>query len=87
MWRRMAIAGLSAALVPVGCGFAGPERSPRPEARPAVHLASSQVTMTGNQGFDRWVAGFRPRALAQGIGAATFDRAFAGAATGRPLRA
>ena len=28
-------------------------------------------------GFDAWVAGFRPRALAQGIAPATFDAAFA----------
>ena len=30
-----------------------------------------------NAGFDAWVAGFRPRALAQGIAPATFDAAFA----------
>jgi len=30
-------------------------------------------------GFQRWIARFRPRALAQGITPATFDRAFAGA--------
>jgi lytic murein transglycosylase len=30
-------------------------------------------------GFDAWVAGFRPRALAQGVAPATFDAAFAGA--------
>ncbi|MFA5539319.1 MAG: lytic murein transglycosylase [Gemmobacter sp.] len=75
MWRRMAILGLSVALAPVGCGFAGPERSPRPEARPASPPA--QVRMTPNPAFDRWVTGFRPRALAQGISPATFDRSFA----------
>jgi len=30
-------------------------------------------------GFDAWVAGFRPRALGQGVAPATFDAAFAGA--------
>jgi membrane-bound lytic murein transglycosylase B len=28
--------------------------------------------------YDQWIAGFRPRALSQGISAQTFDRAFAG---------
>ncbi len=32
-----------------------------------------------NAGFDAWVAGFRPRAEAQGIAPATFDAAFRGA--------
>jgi len=32
-----------------------------------------------NAGFDAWVAGFRGRALGQGVSAGTFDAAFAGA--------
>jgi peptidoglycan lytic transglycosylase B len=35
------------------------------------------MTPVANAGFDAWVAGFRPRALAQGIAPATFDAAFA----------
>jgi membrane-bound lytic murein transglycosylase B len=38
------------------------------------------VTVGSEAGFQAWVAGFRPRALAQGISEDTFDRAFRGAA-------
>lgn len=38
-----------------------------------------QLTMVSSQqGFENWVASFRPRALAQGISDATFDAAFRG---------
>ncbi len=36
------------------------------------------IPVAANPGFDRWTQGFRKRALAQGISAATFDRAFRG---------
>jgi membrane-bound lytic murein transglycosylase B len=37
------------------------------------------LTLTGSEaGFQDWIAAFRPRALAHGITAATFDRAFSG---------
>lgn len=36
------------------------------------------IPAAANLGFDRWTQGFRKRALAQGISAATFDRAFRG---------
>lgn len=36
------------------------------------------IPVAANLGFDRWTQGFRKRALAQGISAATFDRAFRG---------
>ncbi len=63
-----------------GCGVGGPisreavERSIRPEERVAVSARA-----VANPGFDRWVAGFRPRALRAGIAARTFDAAFADA--------
>ena len=38
-----------------------------------------QVTkISANRGFDRWITGFKARALAKGISATTFDRAFDG---------
>ena len=53
-----------------------PVRSLRPQIRPEPQ----PVTLTStNSGFNRWVAGFRGRALSQGISAAVFDRAFRGA--------
>ena len=36
------------------------------------------VPVTANMGFDRWIEGFRGRALAQGIDAGVFDRALNG---------
>ena len=38
-----------------------------------------QVTkISANRGFDRWITGFKARAVAKGISATTFDRAFDG---------
>lgn len=55
-----------------GVPAAAPAISLRPRARPAV------ATVRRNTDFDRWLAGFRGRALEQGIRARTFDSAFAG---------
>ena len=62
-----------------GCGAASAflDRSPRPEARP-VEVARAATAMPRPSTYDQWIAGFRPRALNQGISARTFDRAFAG---------
>ncbi len=61
-----------------GCGAASAflDRSPRPQARPveATRLATSEPRTAS---YDQWIAGFRSRALNQGISARTFDRAFA----------
>ena len=51
-----------------------PEVSIRPVARAGTAVA---VTASANLGFDRWIAGFRDRATAQGIRPATFDAALA----------
>jgi len=50
----------------------------RPEARPAAVAASAPVSQVDAAGFDAWVQGFRGRALAAGISASVFDRAFRG---------
>lgn len=72
---------LAAAVLP-GIAEAAPvERSPRPEARPGGAMQDGPerlVLASANQGFDRWIEGFRGRALAQGISASVFDRAFRG---------
>ncbi|WP_212522724.1 lytic murein transglycosylase [Actibacterium sp. MT2.3-13A] len=55
--------------------------APRPQARPALTRADPLVRMqasSSNLGFQRWIDGFRPRALAQGISPIVFDRAFRG---------
>jgi lytic murein transglycosylase len=59
-----------------GADVAGVARSIRPVARGAAPLVVAQAT--SDTGFDAWVTGFRPRALAQGIPPDVFDRAFAG---------
>lgn len=58
-----------------------PTHSLRPVARPQVAQVSQGATNfdTGSAeqaGLDRWVAAFRPRALAAGISPSVFDRAF-----------
>ncbi|MGC9370674.1 MAG: lytic murein transglycosylase [Paracoccaceae bacterium] len=75
-------------------GPAALERSPRPLARPALAGESLRPQMrpilakeeslvqmqasSSNLSFQRWIEGFRSRALAQGISPAVFDRAFRG---------
>lgn len=55
------------------------EVSLRPQIRPGDLSGPVQtVSAQANAGFDRWVAGFRGRALGQGINAQVFDRAFRG---------
>lgn len=73
-----------------GTGFAetnvvsvdSPVRSLRPEIRPATLSSKSEASpvriSTSNQAFDRWIAGFRGRALSAGIDRGVFDRAFRG---------
>ena len=54
-------------------------RSPRPELRPEGTAMQEQVVpAVANRAFKRWIEGFRARALARGISAATFDTAFRG---------
>lgn len=64
---------------------AGPDlavaRSLRPELRRQVTgkpAPKSVVPVASNPGFERWIRGFRGRALQQGISAVTFNRAFDG---------
>lgn len=54
-----------------------PAISPRPRARPSGASPSAQ-TAPRSTDFDRWMRGFRGRALEQGISARTLDSAFAG---------
>ncbi|MGP6088469.1 lytic murein transglycosylase [Antarctobacter jejuensis] len=53
----------------------------RPVLRPAHIAAEAMLSarINGTQaGFEKWLQEFRPRAMEQGISAATFDRAFKG---------
>ena len=52
-----------------------PVRVLRPQLRPEGLRATP---VTSNPGFDRWIAGFRGRAAAQGISRRVFDSAFRG---------
>jgi lytic murein transglycosylase len=56
-------------------GVRAPEVSIRPVARGGVEMTT---LVTSNIAFDRWLAGFRERAIAQGIRPDVIDAAFAG---------
>ncbi|MHC0052209.1 lytic murein transglycosylase [Actibacterium sp. D379-3] len=76
-WARVIC--LLGALAPGVLWAAGPapERSLRPMARPALAQDSNVVQVAAsNLGFQRWIDGFRGRALANGISARVFDSAF-----------
>ena len=67
--RRAALAGMGA-LALAACGRRLPYQAPAAAAEGALPTAP-------NAGWDAWVRDFRSRALAEGIGAGTFDSAFA----------
>lgn len=79
--RGSAIAGLTVWLTVVS-GFGNAqspaiERPARPELPPGVQTRMVEVTTApSNLGFRRWIAGFRTRALRQGIKADVFDQSF-----------
>ncbi len=60
-------------------GLAACSGAPSGPGRSAAVAPEPGMQPVPNAGFDAWVAGFRPRALAQGISPATFDAAFSGA--------
>ena len=55
-----------------------PERSLRPEMRPAIPDVVPAQSAADNRGLQRWIEVFRTRATAQGITSGTFDSAFRG---------
>ena len=61
--------------------FAGPISAPPPAlAKQVLQRGPEMIFHVGTQsGFDLWIEGFRTRALASGISAFTFERAFDGA--------
>lgn len=75
--RRTVTLGLAAtALSACGNGIIGPAA---PAARQGVAPVEPGLRPTANEGFDAWVAAFKPRARAQGISEATLSEAFRGA--------
>lgn len=70
---------LAAVLAVPACAYA-PDASPRPAPRPEVQGVERVERASANLGFDRWITGFRGRALAQGIRPEVFDSAFRGIA-------
>lgn len=68
--RRAVITGLGA-LTLAACGRRMPYA--------ATAVTSDTLPTAPNSGWDAWVAGFRSRALAEGISASTFDTAFGAA--------
>lgn len=68
---RIAILAAGMAVLLAGCGDADAPEVTRAPTTPTFD-------MVDNPGFDQWVMGFRPRAMAHGITADTFQRSFAG---------
>ena len=65
-----------AVVIVASSGTTAVMRSPRPNSRPdAVPASAASADAVA---FRDWVTGFRPRAIAQGIDGAVFDRAFRG---------
>ena len=50
----------------------------RPAARPAAGLAADAEPVAADANFQGWIAGFRSRAVNQGINASVLDKAFSG---------
>lgn len=76
----MKLAGIVAALWALFAGFAAAGTAVAPDGRKETAMSDPEtiVPVTANLGFGSWIAGFRERALAQGLSAATLDAAFAG---------
>ncbi|MEO1153336.1 MAG: lytic murein transglycosylase [Pseudomonadota bacterium] len=55
-----------------------PDRSPRPEFRATGQTQVNAPTTVSNRGFERWISGFRGRAISQGIRPQVFDASFQG---------
>ena len=65
-------------LLPAMAGAAGIALAPPHNQGRIMSGPEELVPASANLGFNRWIDGFRGRALSQGIRAATFDRAFRG---------
>jgi lytic murein transglycosylase len=66
------LVAVSEQLQPAAFTSLRPQLRPLSQAEEKLHLAASE------RGFQSWIKGFRNRAAAQGISAATLDRAFRG---------
>lgn len=75
--RRLALVVFAAVLAGTSAFAVAPLTSPRPVERGAGALGVTPSPVA-NTGFQRWIAGFRGRAISQGIRPATFDAAFQG---------
>ena len=69
---------LIAAAVPASAFAAGAGPSGRAEDRASMSGPEQLLPVAAEPSFDRWIEGFRPRALAAGIRPAVFDRAMTG---------
>ena len=76
----MRIPAMLLALVFASSAYADQVRAPELSIRPMARSGGAEMTtlVSANRGFDRWIAGFRSRALAQGIRPQVFDAAFRG---------
>nr|WP_120503154.1 lytic murein transglycosylase [Sulfitobacter mediterraneus] len=72
------LCAMSLAIAPVLALAAGPEISSRPPGQRSALAAVAGVAAQEPAGLGNWIAGFRKRALSQGISAQTFDTAMTG---------
>ncbi|SLN22892.1 Membrane-bound lytic murein transglycosylase B precursor [Roseivivax jejudonensis] len=85
MIARLAAGALASGLLATSLHAGSVDRSPRPQTRPADAVTRAALTLAdpaearAQAAFRAWIADFRPRALAAGIPAATFDAAAASA--------
>jgi peptidoglycan lytic transglycosylase B len=72
------ICAMSLVIAPVLALAAGPETSSRPPGQRSAMVAVAGVSAQEPAGLQDWIADFRPRAMAQGVSAQTFDSAMTG---------
>lgn len=82
MFRYPAALTLAACLLPAGAGAAPLASVPTPDLTGGAPMTGPErlITVGSQAGFQDWIEGFRPRALAQGISEVTFEAAFRGVA-------
>ncbi|WP_347312012.1 lytic murein transglycosylase [Defluviimonas sp. SAOS-178_SWC] len=76
--RVSALIAVVSTLLPAMAAGAGIAPSPPDNQGRIMSGPAELIPTSANLGFNRWIDGFRGRALAQGISAVTFERAFRG---------
>ncbi|MBO9399502.1 lytic murein transglycosylase [Shimia sp. R9_3] len=82
MWKnKYWVVGVLSAAISTSATANAPSQSLRPVLRPldpALTAPAPQTVAVSNKGFQRWINGYRGRAISAGVSAAVFDQAFRG---------